>query len=132
MKQHFVVSDQMVTVKEKKMAILVNKFDPATADKDLVHFILASDVLPTGMKAPFKHKYGYLENNQTMAGHAHATDEIYIVFSGTGYVTVGGENCAIGPGDVIAIPPNQWHTMMCTDKDIGPLLWAALWWEKID
>lgn len=114
------------------MSILVKRFDPASAEKSHEGTILASDVLPAGMTAPFLHKYGYLENNQSMAGHKHATDEIYIVFSGTGYVTVGGENKAVGPGDVIAIPANVWHTMMCTNKDQGPFLWAALWWDHID
>jgi mannose-6-phosphate isomerase-like protein (cupin superfamily) len=88
--------------------------------------------MPDGFKAPFSHAYGYLMNSQSMAGHAHATDEIYLVLSGSGYVTIGGKNRAVSTGDLVAIPPNIWHTMMCTDKDKAPFLWAALWWEHID
>lgn len=113
------------------MAISIRKFDPETAGLGHWGTILASDVLPEGVKAPFEHQYGYLRNNGTMGGHAHPTDEIYIVLSGTGYVVVNGKNKAVRAGDVIAIPPNEWHTMMCTDRDEAPFLWAALWWEHI-
>jgi len=114
------------------MPIQIKKFDPASAEKGHEGTILSSDVLPAGMTAPFQHAYGYLENNQTMAGHRHDTDEIYIVFSGTGSVILGGENKAVGQGDVIAIPANVWHTMTCSDKDQSPFLWAALWWDHIE
>ncbi len=114
------------------MSIIKKKFDPNNARVSHEGTILASDVVPEGYNAPFKHAYGYLLNNQTMAGHAHETDEIYIVLEGTGYVTVGGKNKQVSAGDVIAIPPNVWHTMMCTDQDKAPFLWAALWWPHMD
>lgn len=113
------------------MTILKKKFNPATAKKAHEGTILASGVVPEGLKAPFEHAYGYLLNEQTMAGHAHETDEIYIVLEGTGYVTVGGKNRKVSAGDVVAIPPNVWHTMMCTEADEAPFLWAALWWPHI-
>jgi len=115
------------------MAIIKRRFDPANAVPGHEGTIIGSNVLPDSMTAPFWHQYGYLQNNGTaMAGHAHPTDEIYIVFSGTGYVIVGGKNHPVSAGDLVVIPAGEWHTMMCTDKDEAPLLWAAIWWDVIE
>ncbi len=114
------------------MAIKIVRFDPDTAYKAHEGTILALPVIPKEMKAPFKHQYGYLTNNRAMAGHAHPTDEIYIVNGGTGYVMVGGKVRHVKAGDVIAIPRNVWHTMLCTERDEAPFLWAALWWDAIE
>ena len=114
------------------MALLRKKFDPMNAYRSHEGTILASDVTPEGFSVPFQHAYGYLLNSGAMAGHAHPTDEIYLVLSGSGYVILGGENRGVSAGDVVAIPPNTWHTMLCTEKDDAPFLWAALWWEHLD
>jgi mannose-6-phosphate isomerase-like protein (cupin superfamily) len=118
--------------RRKTMPIKIKKFDPLIAGKSNEGTILFAEVIPDGYKAPFKSAYGYLLNNQTMAGHAHETDEIYIVLSGTGYVTIGEKNREVSVGEVVAIPPNTWHTMMCTNKNKAPFIWAALWWDHID
>ena len=114
------------------MALLRKKFDPMNAYRSHEGTILASDVTPEGFSVPFQHAYGYLLNSGAMAGHAHPTDEIYLVLSGSGYVILGGGNRGVSAGDVVAIPPNTWHTMLCTEKDDAPFLWAALWWEHLD
>ena len=115
------------------MAINISRFDPGNAVPGHEGTILGSDVLPETMTAPFWHQYGYLhENGTAMAGHAHATDEIYIVFSGTGHVIVGGKTKAVSAGDTVVIPAGVWHTMLCTEKDEAPLLWAALWWDVVE
>lgn len=113
------------------MAIQIARFNPEQATTAHEGTILADHVLPQGMKAPFTHLYGCLSNGHTMAGHAHAADEIYLVLSGSGYVTVGGKNHAVKAGDTVAIPHDVWHTMMCTDQDEAPFLWAAFWWERV-
>lgn len=110
------------------MAICRKKFDPAAAYSSHEGTILAADVAPEGVFAPFEHAYGYLMNSRSMAGHAHPTDEIYLVLAGSGYVILGGQNRAVSAGDTVAIPAGQWHTMLCTDRDQAPFLWAALWW----
>ncbi len=114
------------------MALLRKKFDPMHAYHSHEGTILASDVTPEGFSVPFQHAYGYLLNSGAMAGHAHPTDEIYLVLSGSGYVILGGKNRAVSAGDVVAIPPNTWHTMLCTEKDEAPFLWAALWWDHME
>ena len=91
--------------------------------------ILGSKVLPDGMTAPFEHFYGFLECDGTMDGHAHPTDEIYIVMQGDGIVTISDEKCKVSAGDVVEIPADIWHTM--SNESGKPLLWAAIWWEKV-
>ena len=108
------------------------KFDPATAFTAHEGTILAAPVIPPEMKAPFSHQYGYLMNEGAMAGHAHSTDEIYIVLSGSGHIILGGKNKKLQAGDVVSVPHGVWHTMLCTDEDTAPFLWAALWWEPVE
>jgi len=92
--------------------------------------ILADKVVPNSLKAPFEHAFGYLEDGNTMEGHSHPTDEIYIVCRGKGIVTVGEEQAEVVEGDVVAIPPNTYHTM--TAQEHGSFLWATFWWPHID
>jgi mannose-6-phosphate isomerase-like protein (cupin superfamily) len=89
--------------------------------------ILASAVVPAGMKAPFDAAWGYLEAGKALEGHEHPTAEIYMVVQGNGVVTVGKETAPVGPSDVIEIPPNAYHSIAAGPT--GPLLWAALWWK---
>ena len=105
------------------------RFDPATASLAHEDTILASPVMPEGVKAPFGHAYGYLANGGEMELHKHPSHEVYIVYEGTGTVVVGDEEAEVGPGDVIEIPPDVLHTMR--GKPGVPFLWAALWWPVI-
>lgn len=88
--------------------------------------ILAGPVLPDGVNSPFHHAWGYLENASIMEGHAHPTQEIYLVFEGEGFVHIGEEKYPVHAGDVVEVPVNVYHTMECEDGH--KLLWAALWW----
>lgn len=107
----------------------IKRFEKKTAVDAHDSTILGSNVLPDGMKAPFQHFYGYLEDNGIMAGHAHSTDEIYIVMKGNGEVVVGDERAKVSGGDVVEIPADVWHTM--ENHSGKPLLWAAIWWDVI-
>ena len=89
--------------------------------------ILASAFVPEGMRAPFGSAWGYMEPGKAMESHRHPTQEIYVVISGRGVVTVDREQADVRPGDVIDIPPDANHTIAAAGLD--PLLWAALWWE---
>ena len=113
------------------MSIQIDHFDPNTAYTSHDGTILAAPVVPSGLTPPFWHQYGHLTRGRAMAGHAHATDEIYIVYSGTGYVMLGGKVKHVKAGDVIAVPNGVWHTMICTEQDEEPFLWAALWWDAL-
>lgn len=56
-----------------------------------------------------------LPPGQATVPHHHAvTEEIYYLLSGTGEMTLGQESRPVGPGDAIAIPPGQRHTIRNT------------------
>ena len=111
------------------MSISISRFDKEKAVPAHQNTILAMDVLPEGLKAPFGHAYGYLDNGNSMELHSHPTAEIYIVYNGGGYVVVGDDKCEVRPGDVINIPPNEPHSM--TARENGDFLWAAFWWDAM-
>ena len=47
--------------------------------------------------------------------HYHPlTEEIYYILEGAGRMTIGDESRDVGPGDAIAIPPGQIHTITST------------------
>jgi mannose-6-phosphate isomerase-like protein (cupin superfamily) len=49
---------------------------------------------------------------RSTAPHYHPrTEEIYYILSGVGELTIGGERRSVEPGDAIAIPPGQVHTI---------------------
>lgn len=50
--------------------------------------------------------------------HHHAvTEEIYYILSGSALMTLGSETRPVGPGDAIAIPPGERHTIRNTGGD---------------
>ena len=106
--------------------IRLSRFDPENAVKAHQNTILASAVLPDGVKAPFEHAWGCLEHPGEMETHRHAKEEIYFFFKGEGYVTVDGERVRVRCGDVVYIPSDALHNVG-NEKD-ETLLWAALWW----
>jgi mannose-6-phosphate isomerase-like protein (cupin superfamily) len=111
------------------MSRYIANFSKETASKSHNGTILASRVLPEGMKAPFGDAWGYLEGKSMMEAHAHPTDEVYIIVSGKGVCGIGDEKFGVKPGDVVTIPPDMMHTMECEDGET--LLWAAFWWEPV-
>ncbi len=102
-------------------------FDKKTANPAHENTILASEVLPAGMKAPFDHAWGYLDMPGEMEYHKHDKEEVYFFFKGEGYVRIDGEEIPVAPGDVVRIPPNAMHTVV--NRKQQQLLWAAFWWD---
>ena len=107
----------------------VGRFDKAAARPAHHNTMLAMDLLPPGVKAPFSHAWGYLGPHSAMEGHTHPTQEIYFFHQGQGVVVVGDEQRPVSPGDVVDIPPDAYHTVR-NDSD-GELLWFALWWPPV-
>lgn len=101
-------------------------FNPITAISAHEGTILASDVLPTGLKAPFNHAWGYLDKPGTMDTHRHHTEEIYLFIKGEGFAVVDGNKIPVKPGDVVHIPPDALHTVI--NEKNAELQWAAFWW----
>jgi len=46
--------------------------------------------------------------------HTHPTHEFYFMMTGTGVMTIGGEQREVVPGDLIYIPPDQVHSLRTT------------------
>jgi mannose-6-phosphate isomerase-like protein (cupin superfamily) len=65
-------------------------------------------VAPGGRTAPHFHK---------------RTEEIYYILRGCGEMTIGSETRSIGPGDAIAIPPGEVHTILNSGAE--PLLFLC-------
>ena len=104
----------------------IGRFAKETASLAHGGSILASDFLPPGVSGPFGSAWGYLEAGKGMNLDSHPTYEIYVIFKGTATMVVGDDTAQVGPGDIIDIPPNAGHKLICDDEE--PLLWAALWW----
>lgn len=116
----------MVLEEGLSLAVTVQRFDQETAHKAHGDTIWAAPFLPHDMDAPFDSAWGYLEGPGSLEPHSHPADEIYFIFQGRGRVVVAGEEAGVSVGDVISIPANAEHSMIC---DEGPLLWAAIWWH---
>jgi mannose-6-phosphate isomerase-like protein (cupin superfamily) len=59
-----------------------------------------------------------LAPGQATTPHHHAvTEEIYYILSGSAAMTLGEATRPVGPGDAIAIPPGQRHTIRNTGAD---------------
>jgi len=106
-----------------------SRFSTETAALAHENTILASDVLPQGIKAPFGHAWGYLDHPAQMDAHTHPKAEVYFFFKGNGFVQVDGEKEPVAPGDVIYIPPDALHTVI--NEENAELLWAAFWWDEV-
>lgn len=92
--------------------------------------ILAGPVIPTDLKAPFEHAWGYLDKPGKMEYHKHHKEEVYFFFKGNGFVRIDGEETPVTVGDIVRIPPDAMHTVV--NRENAELLWAALWWEIIE
>ena len=103
--------------------------NPSTAQKAHLNTILSAPVLPEGMKAPFDHAWGYLDQPGEMEYHKHYKEEIYFFFKGSGFVRIDGEETPVQPGDMVRIPPDAMHTVI--NREHAELLWAAFWWDVL-
>ena len=54
------------------------------------------------------------QGNHQHQHHHRQTEEIYYVLEGHGRMEIAGEQCEVGPGDAIAVPPGAVHTITNT------------------
>ena len=50
--------------------------------------------------------------------HAHPNEQFLVVMKGKGKWTIGGEEKALGPGEVAYCPPNVEHGLQVLDEDL--------------
>ena len=109
--------------------MIIRRYDDRAAEPAHAGTIRAHEVLPFGgaLRTPFHSAWGYLPGPGALEPHAHAHDEIYIVFAGRGKVTVGGESAEVGNGDIVEIPSGLAHNIENLTQ--GELKWLAFWWD---
>jgi mannose-6-phosphate isomerase-like protein (cupin superfamily) len=55
----------------------------------------------------------------------HTEDEIYVVVSGRGQFTGGGQTVAVQPGSVIYVPRREEHRFHDVDEDLAVIVFFA-------
>ncbi len=111
--------------------MIIRRYDDTLATDAHSGTIRAHEVLPKheSFAAPFGSAWGFIQSQDgQLETHSHPTEEVYIVFKGSGIVTVGDESEAVECGDVIEIPASVPHSIKNNGSE--PLLWLAFWWER--
>ncbi|MFF3914478.1 cupin domain-containing protein [Streptomyces sp. NPDC001852] len=68
----------------------------------------------------------FLDGGASSAPDCHDQDEVMIIMSGYGSVTLAGETDTFEPGDVVVLPRNQEHVVHNPGED--QLTWVSLYW----
>ncbi len=60
------------------------------------------------------------------AGHSHDDrEEVYFFLQGKGVMTVGQDECEVGPGDAIYVPYGEFHSMRNTGQTVLEFIWVT-------
>ena len=86
---------------------------------------------PGVFDSPFGSGWGIVEPGTTCAAHHHHDVETYVVVRGSGRLRVGDETVAVGPGDVVTLPPLSDHSLENTSQD-EDLLYLTVFWQDMD
>lgn len=108
--------------------MIIRKYDDAAAHPAHSDTIRAHAVFPADspVKPPFRSAWGYLPSRGRLETHAHAANEIYVLFKGEGRVSVAAETAEVSCGDIVEIPSNAPHDI--ENLADSELLWLAFWW----
>jgi quercetin dioxygenase-like cupin family protein len=91
----------------RRTRVLAGPGAPAEPD----HFVMGHTTIFPGGEVP---------------GHAHSQEEIYFIVSGQGIMEIDQERTDVGPGNYIAIRPEQWHSLSNnSDKELVMLFCYA-------
>lgn len=66
----------------------------------------------------------------THQGFHDDEEEIYVILKGKALLTVGEEECEVGPGSVAYVPRNHTHQMTCVSEEKLEYLYFANWPDK--
>jgi mannose-6-phosphate isomerase-like protein (cupin superfamily) len=105
---------------EHHMPVIVNAHLPVHALPGLEHRTVAGHAQGV---------HGMEVWKQTIAAgaatpvHRHACEEVIVVLSGSGEVTVEGDTCAFGPDTTLVVPADAVHQIVNTGA--GPMLLVA-------
>lgn len=66
----------------------------------------------------------------TSLGFHDDEEEVYVILKGKAKLTIGDEECEVGPGSVAYVPRNHKHQMTCISGEKLEYLYFANWPDK--
>ena len=108
--------------------MLIRKFDRDKLDSEPER-VLYKDIYPWDEieDTPFGASMAIIEpGGQTMI-HSHDPTETFIIFQGSGTISIDEESKPISQGDVVVMPPGSKHTLR-NDSETDPLMFLSVFW----
>lgn len=108
--------------------MLIRKFDRSKLDSE-PEKVLYKDLYPWDEieDTPFGASMAIIEpGGQTMI-HSHDPSETFIIFQGTGTISIDEESSPVSQGDVVVMPPGSQHTLK-NDSSTDPLMFLSVFW----
>jgi methionyl-tRNA synthetase len=78
---------------------------------------------------PFGSVFGSVPAHSVSKRHSHQDGEMFIVLAGKASVVLGDEECLLGPGEVIYLPPFDYHEIRNTSDEAFDII--SIYWEHI-
>ena len=108
--------------------MLIRKFDRDKLDSEPER-VLYKDLYPWDEieDTPFGASMAIIEpGGQTMI-HSHDPSETFIIFQGTGTISVDDESNPVSQGDVVVMPSGSQHTLK-NESETDPLMFLSVFW----
>lgn len=77
---------------------------------------------------PFGSVFGSVPPHSVSKRHSHQDGEMFIVLAGKAYVVLGDEECLLGPGEVIYLPPFDYHEIRNPSDEAFDIV--SIYWEN--
>src|SRR5688572_33357063 len=107
----------------------IRRFDRSALEYE-AHRVRFKEIYPWDAieRTPFGASLAVVEPGGTTMLHGHAAAETFVICRGSGRIVVDGESSAVGPGDVIYLPPHSEHRL-ANDSEREELLFVSMFWS---
>ncbi len=108
--------------------MLLRKFDRDNLDSE-PEKVLYKDIYPWDEieDTPFGASMAIIEPGGATMLHSHEPSETFIIFQGSGTISIDGEERPISAGDVVVMLPGMQHSLKNESGDV-PLMFLSLFW----
>jgi len=108
--------------------MLLRKFDRDNLDSE-PEKVLYKDIYPWDEieDTPFGASMAIIEPGGATMLHSHEPSETFIIFQGSGTISIDGDERPISAGDVVVMLPGMEHSLK-NDSDDVPLMFLSLFW----
>ena len=108
--------------------MLLRKFDRDNLDSE-PEKVLYKDIYPWDEieDTPFGASMAIIEPGGATMLHSHEPSETFIIFQGSGTISIDGDERPISAGDVVVMLPGMQHSLK-NDSDDVPLMFLSLFW----